>query len=72
MTQVEQWVQNIVEDVCGRTPFSVGAVVEHPSGRTVKITKGEFWGEYGVSNFWYWQELNEDGSLGPEEHGYGW
>ena len=28
---------------------------------------------YGrVSNFWYWNEVRADGSLGPSECGYGW
>jgi hypothetical protein len=24
-----------------------------------------------LSNFWYWQEINEDGTLGKEDSGYG-
>ena len=72
MTQVAEWVRDLTEEVLGAPPFKVGDVVEHPDGRTVKITKGQYWGTYGLSNFWYWREVREDGSLGLEEHGYGW
>ena len=52
----------------------VGKVLLHPDGRTVKIKSGYFLDSiYGrISNFWYWNEVLENGSLGPEEHGYGW
>jgi hypothetical protein len=69
---VEQWVKDLTDDVFGKSMMRVGATVKHPDGRTVKITGGQYWGEYGVSNFWYWREVRENGKLGPEEHGYGW
>jgi len=69
---VKQWVKDLVEDVCGTSDLKVGAVVKHPDGRTVKITSGQYWGTYGLSNFWHWREVLPDGSLGKEESGYGW
>lgn len=70
---VADFVKKIVEDVCGETKMRVGARLTHPDGRTVEITSGQFWGEHGVSNFWYWREVLSDGSLSEkEEHGYGW
>lgn len=69
---VEQWVKDIVEDIHGRDHLEVGMVTTHPDGRTVRIVDGQFWGTYGVSNFWYWVPVLEDGSEGPQEHGYGW
>lgn len=62
----------ITEEVSGGPPFAVGDVVTHPSGRKVKITSGQYWGDRGVSNFWYWREVRPNGTLGKEEHGYGW
>ena len=68
MTQVASWVREMV----GEAPFAIGDTVRHPSGRMVKIVDGKYWGTHGLSNFWYWQEVLTDGSLGPREHGYGW
>jgi hypothetical protein len=65
-------VKELTEEVLGPSDLEVGKVVEHPDGRTVKIVSGQYWGERGLSNFWTWQEVMPDGSLGPEEHGYGW
>jgi hypothetical protein len=66
----------MTEGVLGGAPFAVGDVVRHPSGRLVKITAGQYWGEYGLSNFWSWREvtmLGEPEKLSSElEHGYGW
>lgn len=72
MTLVDPLVQRFVESYFGGAPFEVGDTVRHPSGRTVKIVDGQYWGTFGISNFWYWQEVHADGSLGPREHGYGW
>lgn len=69
---VLQWVKDMTENVMGPEPFKVGDIVQHPSGRTVKIASGQYWGERGLSNFWYWNEVLPNGELGPEEHGYGW
>jgi hypothetical protein len=66
----EEWVKELTESVMGGPPFKVGDVVKRDR-RIVKIVGGQYWGEYGLSNFWYWREVLPDG-LGPEEHGYGW
>lgn len=67
-------VKGIVESQNGNgKPLSVGLVCKHPDGRTVKITSGQYWGTYGLSNFWYWREVMPDETLADkEEHGYGW
>ena len=69
---VQAWVRELVESVC-KTSLKVGATVKHPDGRTVRIIDGRFWGEHGVSNFWFWREVKPDGSLSrKKECGYGW
>ena len=57
-----------------KSSMEIGKEIKHPDGRTVKIKSGCFLDPiYGrVSNFWYWNEVLEDGSLGKEENGYGW
>lgn len=71
-THVSPWVQDLTESVTGGSPFEIGDVVQHPSGRTVKIIAGKYWGTYGLSNHWSWREVLADGKFGPEENGYGW
>jgi hypothetical protein len=72
MTCVEPWVRKLTEE-CFPHSMAVGQTIRHPDGRTVKVTDGQFWGRYGVSNFWYWREVMPDGSLSETlEHGYGW
>jgi hypothetical protein len=57
----------------GGAPFAIGDRVKHPSGRTVEITGGQYWGTHGLSNFWDWREVLPDGSLSTKkECGYGW
>jgi hypothetical protein len=72
MTNAQPWVRKLTEGVVGGPPFEVGDEVRHPTGRTVRIVGGRYWGEYGLSNHWSWREVMADGSLGPEECGYGW
>lgn len=65
--------QEFTESVIGGAPFKVGDTVQHPDGRKVKIIRGQWWGTYGLSNHWSWQEVLEDGTLSDKvEHGYGW
>jgi len=73
MTKVAQWVRNIVEREFGGH-LEVGMVTTNPeTGKAVRITDGQYWGEHGLSNFWYWREVLPDGSLSEVEgHGYGW
>jgi hypothetical protein len=70
---VADWVREITEEVLGGPPFKIGDQVKHPSGRTVQITSGQYWGDYGISNHWHWREVLPDGTLSEkEEYGYGW
>ena len=51
----------------------IGDIVKHPDGRMVKIVDGQYWGEHGLSNHWYWRPVDKNGKFcGPEECGYGW
>lgn len=57
----------------GGPPFAIGDIVEHQSGRMVKITEGQYWGSHGLCNFWHWREIMPDGKLSAkDEMGYGW
>lgn len=70
---VRQWVKDMTEDVMGGPPFKVGDRVKHPSGRTVEIVSGQYWGEHGLSNHWSWREVLPEGGLAEKvESGYGW
>jgi hypothetical protein len=69
---LQDLAREIIEKVIGGPPFKIGDDVRHPSGRTVRITGGQYMGTYGLSNHWTWREVMLDGSLGKEEHGYGW
>ena len=69
------WVHGIVSNILGGSPFEIGDIVLHPSGRTVKIIDGEYLDSvYGrLSNYWSWREVLENGELSETtEHGYGW
>ena len=68
---VADWVKQMTEEGFGKSTLKVGKTVKHSDGRTVKIVDGQYWGEYGISNFWRWREVKDDGTLGPKECGYG-
>lgn len=69
MTLVKKWVVELV----GQSPFKIGDRVMHPKHGLVEITAGQYWGTYGISNFWYWTNVLKDGRLGKRNyHGYGW
>jgi len=69
---MHQFVKDLVEQSSPFSKVKAGDRIVHPSGRTVQITSGQYWGTHGLSNFWYWREVLADGSLGEEENGYGW
>lgn len=69
---VAPWVKHMTEEAFGKSAMAVGKTLQHPDGRTVRITDGALWTNGGFSNFWTWHEVRADGSLGPEERGYGW
>ena len=60
---VEQWVKDIV----GNSPLAVGNHYLHPKDGIIKVIGGRFWGEHGVSNFWFWEVLE----TGETHNGYG-
>ena len=68
--------RGINEGLCGHfcPTMEVGKTVPFPDGRMVKIISGRYLDPvYGrVSNWWTWQPVAEDGSLGQNESGYGW
>ena len=47
-----------------------GMVTRHKKHGLVMITGGSYMGTYGISNFFYWQEINPDGTLGKSHNGY--
>ena len=72
-TQVAPWVQDLVEEVSGKSKLAIGKTLMHPDGYKVKIISGQFWGEYGLSNFWYWRKVLKNNKLSKKVYcGYGW
>jgi hypothetical protein len=59
-------------ELAAKSKMKVGAVLMHPDGYKVKVIEGAFLRNGRVSNFWSWQRVNDDGTLGPKESGYGW
>lgn len=39
--------------------------------RLVLITSGTYLSNDRISNYWYWKEINSDGTLGKSNSGYG-
>lgn len=71
-----EFVRGIVERHMGKQvchTMQIGDRVRYgKDGRIVQITAGRFWGEMGMSNFWYWREVLPNGELAKNvEHGYG-
>jgi hypothetical protein len=64
--------RKINESFASECEMAVGKIMKHPSGRKVKITRGQFLRNGRVSNFWHWKEVLKNGELGEEECGYGW
>lgn len=70
---VEPWVKQLVADVVGESQLEIGKRVKHPKGYMVEIVGGQYWGLYGLSNFWSWRRINKNGTLSKKvESGYGW
>ena len=65
-----QLAREITEEVCQSSSqhWKPGDVVTHPDGYDVEIIDGQWWGTYGLSNFWTWKRLDN----GKKENGYGW
>lgn len=71
MSPVAEWVRELVDEVVPSL-MQVGVELQHPDGRMVQVVDGCRWAEGGFSNWWSWREVRSDGTLGDEEHGYGW
>lgn len=72
-SKMREIARRITEEHFGPSPFKIGDRVEHPTGRTVEIVGGQYWGTHGLSNFWDWREVRADGTLSrKKECGYGW
>lgn len=71
---IESVAKEMNQDLKSKSKMKIGEKIKHPDGRTVLVKSGYFLDPtYGrVSNFWYWNEVLENGSLGPDESGYGW
>lgn len=67
MTKVSPAIRALVADVIGESPLEPGKRYIHPEDGLIEVTRGQFWGERGLSNFWYWTVL----ATGEEHHGYG-
>lgn len=64
---VSDWAKALTEEVFGPAPVEVGKRYEHPEDGVITITSGQYWGEHGISNFWYWTVE----ATGEKKHGYG-
>ena len=73
MNQLKSIVHEIIEETFSCS-MEIGKILEDLNGRTVKVKSGHFLDpDFGrVSNWWTWNEVLSDGSLGPDEQGYGW
>lgn len=70
---MESWVKDLCEDCGFVEPFKIGDTVKHPDGYMVRIIDGQYWGDHGLSNFWYWRRVDANGTQSEKvEHGYGW
>jgi hypothetical protein len=69
---IQTVLRELAKEAMGPTKLKINSIVRHPTDGIVKIVDGQYWGEHGISNFWYWQEIKPDGSLGERKSGYGW
>jgi hypothetical protein len=67
MSPVADWVKKITEDVIGGSPLEIGKTYMHPEDGLIKVVMGSYWGNHGLSNFWYWTVE----ATGETHHGYG-
>ena len=59
------------EAVVAPPAYKVGSVVII-DGKKAKITGGQWWGTYGLSNHWSWKFYTKKGNLSRIQHsGYG-
>lgn len=74
MTRVAGWVQDLTEgvfdEVFGSPPhghLEIGKRYIHPDDGEIEITGGQYWGTYGLSNFYHWTIV----TTGDKGNGYG-
>jgi hypothetical protein len=58
--------REFTKSVLGGPTVAIGKTYLHPQDGPVRITDGEWWGTYGLSNFWFWTVL----STGEAKKGY--
>ena len=66
MTPVEPWARQLTESVLGGSPVEIGKRYRHPVDGLIEIVSGQYWGEHGLSNFWYWKVIE----TGETHNGY--
>lgn len=66
--------KQINQEFAAKSSMKIGEIIKHPDGRLVEVVAGTYLDKtYGrISNWWTWRPLLLDGTLGPEESGYGW
>lgn len=64
---VADWVKRIAEDTLGGSPLEKGKRYMHPVDGLIEVTRGQYWGNHGLSNFWYWTVVE----TGETHNGYG-
>ena len=47
----------MIEDLKKQQRFDVGDTMRHEDSRIVKVVRGQYWGEYGLSNHWTFKEV---------------
>ncbi len=69
---IEDLIDGVAEEYGNH--LKIGMITTEPAtGIKVKIISGQWWGTYGLSNFWDWKRILPDGTLSEETfHGYGW
>lgn len=68
---ITQTAKAIVDRRVKRIPH-IGDQIIHPTHGLVELVGGQFWGTYGISNFWYWRKIGKRGKpIGKLYSGYG-
>lgn len=62
----------INNELAAESSMVIGKVLMHPKGYKVRVLDGAFLRNGRVSNHWTWVRINDDGTDGEKESGYGW
>jgi hypothetical protein len=73
---MECWIKEIIDEFAGPSKDIIVGKRYLLDGVPCLIVSGSYYGTlagepYGICNFWNWQEIGPDGSLGEKQHGYG-